>query len=188
MPIEVEQKYRIEDANAVLAGITELGATSQTMVRQVDTYYAHPVRDFATTDEALRIRQVGESNFITYKGPKLDATTKTRREIELSLASGDAAARGYGELLEALGFSRVAEVVKIRQIYRLDRDGQTIEVSLDQVEKVGNFIEVEIVVDDQPSGDEAAIEAARQVLAGLAGELQLVDSERRSYLELLLEA
>ena len=49
---------------------------------QVDTYFSHPARDFAATDEALRIRSIDQENFVTYKGPKLDATTKTRREID----------------------------------------------------------------------------------------------------------
>ena len=40
----------------VLAKLIALGAESRLVVRQVDTYYAHPVRDFATTDEALRMR------------------------------------------------------------------------------------------------------------------------------------
>ena len=66
MSIEVEQKYHIGDPDVVLERLKELGAASQQIVRQVDTYYAHPQRDFSSTDEALRIRRVGESNFITY--------------------------------------------------------------------------------------------------------------------------
>lgn len=183
MSIEVEQKFSISDPNAILVRIAALGAASQQIVRQVDTYYAHPVRDFATTDEALRIRRVGESNFITYKGPKLDAATKTRREIELPLAAGKHASAGYDELLEALSFRRVAEVSKVRQIFHLQRGGQTIELSVDQVQEVGDFIELEIVV-----AGETEIDVAQQLLATLASELQLADNERRSYLELLLEA
>ncbi|MEM8946755.1 MAG: class IV adenylate cyclase [Planctomycetota bacterium] len=181
MPIEVEQKYRIDDANAVLAALARIGAQSQHVVHQIDTYYSHPNRDFAATDEALRIRRVGESNFITYKGPKLDATTKTRREVELPLASGAASAEGYDELLDALSFRRVAEVSKIRQIYQLVRDSAAIEVSLDQVRDVGDFIEIEIVVDN-----ESEIASAQTLLAALADELPLASAERRSYLELLL--
>ena len=181
MSIEVEQKYRISDPNKVLESIAALGATSQQVVRQVDAYYAHPVRDFASTDEALRIRHVGQSNFITYKGPKLDAATKTRREIELPLAAGEDAASSYNELLEALDFRRVAEVAKIRQIFRLERDGETIELAVDQVQNVGDFVELEIVVHGDPE-----IEAAQQRIATLASELQLEGAERRSYLELLL--
>ena len=181
MSIEVEQKYRIDNPAAVLSGIAELGATSRQVVRQVDSYYSHPIRDFAASDEALRVRHVGQSNFITYKGPKLDAKTKTRREIELPLATGDDAAAGYDELLDALGFHRVAEVSKVRQIFQLQREGQTIELVVDEVHDVGNFVELEIVVDD-----ESEIPIAQQQIATLASELQLADAERRSYLELLL--
>jgi adenylate cyclase class 2 len=181
MPIEVEQKFSLPDSKRVLAKLIELGAESRLVVRQVDTYYAHPVRDFATTDEALRIRQVGEANFITYKGPKLDLRTKTRREIELPLAAGHQAAADYGELLDALGFEPVATVRKIRQILQVTRAGQTIEVALDQVDSVGTFIELEIVVtqDDQ-------VDQAQQQIHGLASDLQLDQPVRSSYLELLL--
>lgn len=181
MPIEVEQKFRIADTSVLLEKLAEHGAQSRHIVQQVDTYYSHPNRDFATTDEALRIRRVGESNFITYKGPKLDATTKTRREIELPLAAGASSADDYDQLLQALSFGRVAEVSKIRQSFRLQREDQVIEVALDQVKDVGEFVELEIVVD---ADDE--IDLAKQRIADLADKLQLAGTERRSYLELLL--
>lgn len=181
MSIEVEQKYCIADTYALLEKLAAHGAQSKHIVQQVDTYFAHPSRDFAVTDEALRIRRVGESNFITYKGPKLDATTKTRREIEMPLASGASSADGYDALLQALSFERVAEVSKIRQSYQLECEGQSIEVSLDQVKGLGDYVELEIAV-----SDEAEIEAAKQQIETLAAELQLAGAERRSYLEMLL--
>jgi len=181
MPIEVEQKYPVIDRQALLASIEALGAIAQPPVTQVDTYYAHPARDFAATDEALRIRRVGDANYITYKGPKLDTTTKTRREIELPLATGELSAAQWDELLEALTFRRVAEVSKVRQIFRVERTGQTIELAVDQVQGVGDFVELELVVTEQ-----AEIKAAQQLIEALASELQLAGAERRSYLELLL--
>jgi adenylate cyclase class IV len=58
------------------------------------------------------------------------------------------------------------------------------------VEKVGQFVELEIKVDsaapDKEKIKSAEIEAARRILARLADELELRNSERRSYLELLL--
>ena len=181
MPIEVEQKYRLSDPSSLLTALAAMGAAPQQTVTQVDTYYAHPARDFAATDEALRIRCVGEANFITYKGPKLDATTKTRREIELPLDGGEQSAVQWDELLDALSFCRVAEVSKIRQIFHLQRDGQTIELAVDNVQGVGNFVELEIVV-----ADEAGIATAQKQIAILASELQLEGVERRGYLEMLL--
>lgn len=181
MPYEVEQKYRLTDRDAFLAKVTALGAIAGKTVTQVDTYYAHPVRDFAKTDEALRIRRIGDENFITYKGPKIGTKAKTRREIELPLAPGDGPAAGYAELLDALSFRHVAEVTKVRQTFHLERDNQTIELAVDQVENVGNFVELEIVV---PTKDE--IDAAQQKIESLASELQLTGATRESYLEMLL--
>ena len=37
--------------------LEELGGEYQAELRQVDSYFAHPARDFAVTDEALRIRR-----------------------------------------------------------------------------------------------------------------------------------
>jgi len=182
MSFEVEQKYRVADPEQVRRLFAELGAVDGGCVVQVDTYYAHPNRDFAATDEALRIRRVGDENFITYKGPKLDATTKTRREIEFDIAAGESGAERCNQLLQALGFQRVAEVSKSRQISRLQRGKYLIELAVDDVQDVGSFVELEIGV-----AQESALDKAREALAALASELGLVDVERQSYLEMLLE-
>jgi adenylate cyclase class 2 len=157
-----------------------LGAEIGQPVEQSDIYFAHPTRDFGFTDEALRIRHVGEESFITYKGPKIDPTSKTRREIELPLPGGTAGMRQWRELLEALGFRAVAEVRKHRRSGKIDCDGRGVEIALDEVEPLGNFVELEIVA------DEAEVQPARNCLASLAAKLGLGASERRSYLELLL--
>ena len=73
-----------------------------------------PDRDFAQTDEALRIRRVGSFNFLTYKGPKQDRQTKTRTEIEVALAPGPEAAEAMSQLVTRLGYRPVAVVAKTR--------------------------------------------------------------------------
>ena len=181
MPIEVEQKYPVADRSALLQRINALAVIAEPAVTQVDAYYAHPARDFATTDEALRIRRVGEQNVITYKGPKFNTSSKTRREIELPLAAGELSMAEWDELLTALSFRSVAVVTKVRQIFRLLRDGRDMELALDQVLGVGDYAEIEIVVHD-----ESEIKPAEQLIQALASELQLAGAEHRSYLELLL--
>jgi adenylate cyclase class 2 len=182
MKYEVELKFRVANLESVEAQLRHLGAQLHPVVEQVDSYFAHPARDFAATDEALRIRRVREDNYITYKGPKIDAATKTRREIELPLATGLATCEQFGELLMALGFRRVADVRKKRRTADVLWRGQHIEVALDQVDRVGEFVELELQA--APS----AVEAAKQLLADLAEQLQLSGNERRSYLELLLQS
>ena len=179
--LEVEQKFPVQDVGAVLQRLTSFGCSLAPPELQVDRYFAHPARDFAATDEALRIRSIGPRNWTTYKGPKLDATTKTRREIELPLADGFEAADAFGELLGALGFKPVADVRKLRRKGVIDCQEHSIEVVLDEVEALGTFVELEIM--SRP--DDVA--AAKTAVTLLAQQLALSASERRSYLELLLE-
>jgi adenylate cyclase, class 2 len=181
MRYEVEMKFSLSDLSALESRLGELGATPSAPAAEVDVYFAHPARDFAQTDEALRIRRRAEGNWLTYKGPKIDATTKTRREIDLPLPSGDAAAEAWTELLKALGFVTVGEVRKLRRKAKIAWQGRNVEISLDEVVRLGPFIEIELIAE---AGD---VEAAKKTLAALAEQLGLEHSERRSYLELLAD-
>ena len=179
MRYEVEMKFPVDDMGAFEAKLAGLGATISIARLEVDVYFAHPSRDFTKTDEALRIRRKAAANFITYKGPKIDAATKTRREIDLPLPSGEETAQAWTDMLEALGFSAVGEVRKLRRKAHVDWQGRRVEVSLDAVEQLGTFAELELVVEPDD------VEAAKACIASLAEVLGIQGSERRSYLELL---
>ncbi len=181
MPYEVEVKFPASDLEAVARGLAALGATASGCRAESDLYFAHPARDFARTDEALRLRRRGPVNLITYKGPKIDSATKTRSEIELPLAPGQESFRSWRALLEALGFRGVAEVRKSRRKMQVPWQGRSVEASLDTVEQLGTFVELELVVEAE------GLEPAQACILSLAQTLGLVASERRSYLELLLD-
>ena len=189
---EVELKFSVADPLALEQRLGSLGAKWHEPIDQVDRYFNHPCRDFARTDEALRLRQDGDGVVITWKGPRIDATTKTRREIELPLAmrlpkGGDAAAPAastiaeWTELLEAIGFRPVATVAKRRRPARVHWQGMEVDVALDSVAGVGEYLELEL------QASEAEVPQTRACLESLAHELGCGNSERRSYLELLLE-
>jgi adenylate cyclase class 2 len=182
MQYEVEQKFPIADAADGRERLRGLGAAFDSPIEQADTYFGHPARDFGQTDEALRLRQVGPENFVTYKGPKLDALTKTRREIEMGLESGVRASEQFAEILLALGFRRVLTVRKRREPGHLTWEGQSVHIALDHIDQLGDFLELEI------AADENGLPAAKEALSKLASRLELASSERRSYLELLLAA
>jgi len=181
MRFEVEQKYPVDDLEATKRHLVDMGATIGPVKVEVDTYFAHPCRDFAETDEALRIRQIGDVHYLTYKGSKVDETTKTRPELELPLSSDPAEASRWPKLLQALGFTKVAVVRKERRKVSVTVQGEEVEVCLDRVESVGEFVELEWIAQD-----ESLLPAGRSLLASLAQTLGLIESERRSYLELLL--
>jgi adenylate cyclase, class 2 len=181
MSYEVEQKFPVPHLSAIEGRLSALGVPISGPKPEVDLYFAHPVRDFKTTDEAVRLRRKGAANCITYKGPKIDATTKTRREIELPLAPGEESLAAWTALLEVLGFRRVAEVCKSRRKAHVPWQGRQVEASLDEVQGLGTFVELELVVDAD------GIEPAKACIASLAESLGLSGSERRSYLQLLSE-
>jgi adenylate cyclase class 2 len=179
--LEIEQKYRVADHASIEAALAQLGAAISDSLVQVDCYYAHPQRNFAQTDEAFRIRAVGAENYLTYKGPKLDATTKSRVEHEVRFADGPDALAALGEILRNLSFTPASIVRKQRRTAEITLDGFTVQVALDDVRKLGTFVELEITIADDTQAD-----AAKAVLATLAAELGLTDVERQSYLELLI--
>ena len=82
----------------------------------------------------------------------------------------------------ALGFKPVITVRKKRRVYAFARDGFDMEACFDNVEGVGEFVELEILA------DESQYETAKATLLTAAAELGLTDVERRSYLAMLLEA
>jgi len=196
---EVEVKVRA-DHDAVRDALADRGADRVDAVVQEDTYYDAPHRDFAETDEALRIRRerslghngAGDDGAnddrasedartdewtarITYKGPLLEAESKSREEHETAVADGETAAA----IFDGLGFEPAATVSKEREHY----DVEEYVLTLDEVEGLGQFVEVETETDD------ADIAAARDGARSLLESLGLDPDEqiRTSYLGLLLE-
>lgn len=177
---EVELKAPIADPTVLTAQVEQLGAEPAGIHEEEDVYFAHPVRDFAKTDEAVRVRRKGDAAWITYKGPKVDATTKTRREIEVPLAGVDVWGAAI-DLLESLGFRKVRVVRKERRTFEVDWEGWPVLISIDFVQGLGDFVELET------HAEEDRVKEARDALLRLAATLGLRKTERRSYLELLLE-
>lgn len=185
---EVELKFQVSDAAGLERELVALGARFHEAVEQVDRYFAHPCRDFAATDEALRLRRSGGDVAITWKGPRIDATTKTRREIELAVAAAAPEAGGspaaidrWTGLLEALGFRQVREVAKRRRSAAVTWEGADVAAALDVVAGLGDYLELEL------QAGAAEVPSARRRLESLARRLGCGPAERRSYLELLLE-
>jgi adenylate cyclase class 2 len=178
--LEIEMKFRVDDTADLRRRLNALGAKATGIRSDADTYFRPPHRDFAKTDEAFRLRQIGDENYLTYKGSKLDAITKTRREIEIPFAKGPDWAAKIRKMLECLSYSTVAVVHKRRETFEISRDGFELQVTIDDVQDVGLFAEIEIVAND------ATLNDARIAVQRLAGELGLTQSERRSYLEMLL--
>jgi adenylate cyclase class 2 len=182
MGYEVEVKYRLVDHDQLERRLAERGAARVSVITQEDVYLSHPSRDFAVSNEALRIRRIGVDNRITYKGPRLSGPTKTREEIEIAVTSGEGAFNQLLRLFENLGFRPVATVRKSRTPFHLNQEGLAVEVVLDRAVGLGDFAEIEAL-----AATESELPSAQAAVLALAQELGLTEVEPRSYLRMLLE-
>ncbi|WP_336326063.1 class IV adenylate cyclase [Halovenus sp. HT40] len=181
---EVEVKVSA-DHDVVRDSLESVGATHVESVEQEDIYYDAPDRDFAQTDEALRIREersatnrcddeAGTTDTrLTYKGPLIDSDSKTRQEAETAVVDPEQ----LRDILNGLGYDPAATVRKERERYTVDG----ITVTLDTVEGLGEFVEGELETEDD-------IDSARDRVLTILTDLGLDtdDQIRTSYLGLLL--
>lgn len=189
---EVELKVQAAH-DPVRERLAAMGADHVGRVTQEDTYYNAPDRDFAATDEAFRVRQEtdrhegaggdgdvsgDERTLLTYKGPLVDDSSKTREEAETRVADEKA----IREILAGLGYSPAATVRKERDRHEV----AGCRVTLDHVADLGEFVEVE----HHDAVTEDNIDRARETVTDLLVDLGLDPGEgiQTSYLGLLLAA
>ncbi len=144
--IETEAKVRVfTSIDNVRRFIESIGFRHVADVIEEDTYFDHPCRSFRETDEALRVRLVyGRSGcleqcILTYKGRRTLSLDGIKSREELNVSIDKKYCRVLVELLDRLGFKRVAVVRKNRAYYRRDN----IVFTIDDVECLGVFIEIE---------------------------------------------
>ncbi|MDR1272316.1 MAG: class IV adenylate cyclase [Clostridiales Family XIII bacterium] len=179
---EVERKLRVgtaEQAHIVdfcmREGFTALGETSQT-----DLYFTPSNRNIYEEDMALRLRTDRifggkEESTITFKGKGRDDSFHDRTEIETGVEDGNA----FAGILRSLAFQEVLTVRKKRRSYTKG----PATVSLDEVEGLGFFVEVEYVAEDTEAGKEQAV----SVINGLIEKMDMESAvnEPKNYLQLL---
>ena len=136
MPSNIEIKAHAHDFNAIRARAAELSDTPVEVIPQVDTF-------FSTAKGRLKLRELGQSRaqLIYYERPDQDGPKRSDYQV---YETGDPV-NLKTTLSLALGTRGV--VRKIRYLYLV---GQT-RVHLDDVEGLGQFMELEVVLDPHQS-------------------------------------
>ena len=170
--IEIESKFRSPGNDKIEKALAKIGAKKTAEETMEDVYFAHPGRDFGETDEALRLRKKSDGAELSYKGPRMNVErAKAREEINLRVDNALTAQR----IVERLGFKEVCVVKKSRKSYTIDK----LRIDVDDVEGLGEFVELEILT-ESPERSEELLELARK-------ELALDRFEPRTYLEMILD-
>jgi adenylate cyclase len=168
MKRNIEIKVRLRDLRAVRERVRKLADGGPAIVKQVDTFFLCP-------RGRLKLRQLpnsAEAELIYYERPD-ESGPKESRYLVCRTADPDGM---RATLSAALGVRGV--VRKRRTLYFVGAS----RVHLDEVEGLGDFVEVEVVLD--PEQDSAGGIAVAQELMGKLGVTSdgLVD---KAYIDLL---
>ena len=170
MPRNIEVKVRVADAVRVRDAALAAGARSASIEVQTDRYY-----ELAGGRRVkLRTREGGAAELIHYDRPETEDVRASEYEVTLVR---DAEARACLVPKD----EPAAVVRKRREVLLLEN----VRIHLDEVERLGTFLELEAVVD--PRHDDAT---CRRQVAALLDVLGLATSDpiRASYGELIRDA
>ncbi len=167
MSTETEIKIKIEDPKAFCSRLEE----DRAQVVSARHFEDNHLFDFAdgalgSSRRLLRIRNVGDSVFLTYKGPPVEGGIfKTREELEVRLE--DAAT--LMQILERVGMHVSFRYQKYRSEFILDG--------------------VHVAVDETPIGGYAEFEGSEEAILELARKLKIPEPQflRLSYYALYLD-
>ncbi len=191
--IEVEVKARVADLDAARARVEAEGGRFLGEATKRDLYYGpggkRPQDVDLARDAVFRLRNDGigadDRWHVTAKVRELEDGVEVNREIEFPLAAE--AAAGFRELAQYLGFRPFIVKRKVARRYALSlEDGTEATVELCRVDPVGDFVEVELLLDD--SASTAAVKAAQGAVRALLTRRLLVPAaaiEPRHYNDLL---
>jgi adenylate cyclase class IV len=165
-----EIKARVTDVAGLNASAGRLADEGPTMIHQDDTF-------FACDHGRLKLRAFadGRGELIFYQ--RADATGPKPSFYEI--APTHDAGRLRDTLAAALG--QVGRVIKTRTLYRVGRT----RIHIDRVDRLGDFMELEVVLhDDEPAA--AGMHEAHELMTALGiPESALVE---RAYVDLLDDA
>jgi len=167
MPANIEIKARVADPKALLAAAIKLTGAEPEILRQTDTF-------FQVAEGRLKVREFadGTGELIFYRRP--DAEGPKKSEYAISRTDDGAALQ---ELLAA--------ALPVRGVVRKTRQlvvaGRT-RIHLDEVEGLGSFMELEVVLEEgeDPAGGQAEADELMHQLG-----ISPVDLVLGAYIDLL---
>jgi len=146
-PKEIEVKFQsTQEQLSVLKKWLDANANFEEILNSHDYYLDHPEQSnlfktsgFIDSSKALRVRINDDKSYVTLKVNHIDQDTnkiKSIDEYETGVKDGQVALRIFYEL----GYKLRFVIKKVRHVYRFE----DFEIVFDDVENLGQFIEVEL--------------------------------------------
>jgi adenylate cyclase class 2 len=153
--IEVEVKAKVSNPDVIKESLKRINARFLKSERQMDKIFGHPM--FLDSDNMIiegglvpRIRVVGDKKTLEFKEIQRKGGGM---ELKSELSDIDIGVR----FLKKLGFIEAFTVSKLRESYSYEG----FVISLDNVDKLGRFIEIEKMVDSLQKKEKAREECIR---------------------------
>lgn len=158
--IEVEIKAKVDDFNEIKKKLKSLKAKPLKPEHQIDKIFGHP--KFLDSNKMIieggivpRIRSVDDKCLLEFKEIR-----RGKGGLELKSVLGD---MDMGvKFLEKLGFNEAFTIKKHRQSYKY----KNFEIELDDIEKLGKFVEIERIVlkeDEKESARKACLDLLKKI-------------------------
>jgi predicted adenylyl cyclase CyaB len=179
--IEVELKARLRDRAAVEAAVAAF-ARPAGRVDKSDAYWHGPDWRLNRGTRGFRVRAEGAAiDLVTFKDKRSEGGIEINREVEFGVS--DPAA--FVEFIERLGCEPFYRKRKTGLAFKADRGDATIEIV--EVEGLGDFIEIEMLLEDEDPARVALAQGEIRALLARSGVAE-ADIESRFYSELLMIA
>lgn len=142
---EIELKFRIENLDKLVQKLIDLECEISDYKIQNDTIYVANLDNTESIEGSifLRVRKVNDQVELTLK--KQSANISESQEIEFRVSNYDKA----NDFLKVLGYKEWVRVNKKRRTTKID----DINICLDEVERLGSFVELEYLVSDDDSNN-----------------------------------
>ncbi len=157
---EIEVKVQVDDLEALVSKLQDLDCQFSKPVKQDDRIYIENGMSLPAPrgTNVLRIREQDGKYLFTLKQARTNQLDSLEKET--TVADSDV----MFDVFKLLGFYEVARVTKIRRKTRYDK----YEICVDQVEGLGNFIELETVVEtEEEISDKESLKTQEELMAVL---------------------
>ena len=148
--IELEASFHLnENYNDILEKIKKEGFEFSKDIVEEDTYFTDKNMTFIQDRICLRTRKTNEDFLeLTYK-PKTDNSTEKygKKEVNLNINPKDYSDTKF--ILEELGYIEYVSFKKHRKIYKKIINNFEYNIMIDEIEGIGDFIELEILANNE---------------------------------------
>jgi predicted adenylyl cyclase CyaB len=183
--VEVELKARLRDREAAEAAVAAYAAPAGALDKR-DSYWHGPDWRANRGTKGFRVRSEGKDSVVTFKTKRVEGGIEINREVEFGISDRSA----FLEFAQRLGCEPFYDKRKTGEAFKVAASPDSpFEATVEIVEigGLGDFIEIEILLE---SAEPGAVAAARKELLELLGRAGCAESdiESRFYSELLMEA